>query len=571
MIVYLSSPLDDLRPERAAVKEVLGGEAIVKESYVASETDLVRSCREDAANCDLYIGVIGLRYGYRPPGESRSITHIEYEQAKERKIPRLIFLKREDSITIPQSDAASGSMDAVREFRKLVSSGGPDEPRPAIFGTVDDLKVAVLQGLSDFRSRRTGVRSLMTGGRVHQWEIRYDLSIACVPGSDDTLMKALGSFARVDQRISVFELSPSNDSYLQVLDEAARKSRFVLLVVTPRSLPRIGEASGVVAAALASVGERRAARFGVLAAGIGAGALAGTAAAAIGDVLESADAEWAPATGEATFDRVRRWCREHVSEGAAGGRIGLPYLTLALTQAEAEHLRDGADEIFARFGDAAPMRHSGFDRLSRSLASLGLKWPDAFYGVQREAWRPFGEKNPTIEEFVDKSVRKVNAAPDGSRERRLLGEFRLAPHRYRFDEYLNDAGGSRDNVQRVCDAGCLVLVDEFALLHPDLRPAIDALLASNNAAVVSLSACDPSPGPLRDLLGDVSYLRVGNLLSRFQQAEDVRCELALNSIERLQRWLRLVLPEVMTTLAQAQSSPELVGRVDELFAAGAPR
>ena len=164
----------------------------------------------------------------------------------------------------------------------------------------------------------------------------------------------------------------------------------------------------------------------------------------------------------------------------------------------------------------------------------------------------------------------MNAAPVGSRERRLLGEFRLVPHRYRFDEYLNDAAGSRDNLRRVCDAGCLVLVDEFALLHPDLRPAIDALLASNNAAVVSLSACDPLPIPLRDLLGDVSYLRVGNLLARFQQAEDVRCELALNCIERLQRWLRLVLPEVMATLAEAQGSPELVSRVDELLGPGAP-
>lgn len=571
MIVYLSSTLDDLRPERAAVKEVLAGEAVVKESYGASEQDLVGSLREEVALCDLYIGILALRYGFIPPRERQSVTHIEYDAAKAKGIPRFVFLKDPAAISFTQTDSAGHKpLDSIEQFRALVSSGDPEEPRPAVFKTPDELKVAVQKAVSDYRSRRSGTRSLMTGGRVHGWEIKYNFSIGGVPGSDDALIEAFRSCARADSRMRAFEVSPSIDSYLQALDDEARRSRFVLLLVTPRSLSRIADAPAGVSAAIALVRDRRAARLGVLAVGLGAGALAASPLAAIGDVIESTDDEWAGPGAEAAIGRLRRWCRERVPERQAGGQVGIPYLTLALSQAEAEQLRDAAGPIFAKFGEAATTRRSGFSRLSQGLANVGLKWPEAFYGVRREDWRPFGANNPTIEEFVDKSIRKVNAAPVGSRERRLLGEFRLVPHRYRFDEYLNDAAGSRDNLRRVCDAGCLVLVDEFALLHPDLRPAIDALLASNNAAVVSLSACDPLPIPLRDLLGDVSYLRVGNLLARFQQAEDVRCELALNCIERLQRWLRLVLPEVMATLAEAQGSPELVSRVDELLGPGAP-
>lgn len=64
--VYLSSTLADLRAEHQAVKEVLGDEYAVKQSYTASEKDLVASCLQDVASCDLYIGILGLRYGHVP-------------------------------------------------------------------------------------------------------------------------------------------------------------------------------------------------------------------------------------------------------------------------------------------------------------------------------------------------------------------------------------------------------------------------------------------------------------------------------------------------------------------------
>ena len=93
----------------------------------------------------------------KPPGETRSITQIEYDEATRRKVPRLIFLKDQREIRYDDTDAVKGlPMDRVERFRAQVSSGGPDDPRPAVFGSVNDLKLerqrtAIFAASSDWR------------------------------------------------------------------------------------------------------------------------------------------------------------------------------------------------------------------------------------------------------------------------------------------------------------------------------------------------------------------------------------------------------------------------------------
>jgi Domain of unknown function (DUF4062) len=67
--LYLSSTLKNLEDERRAIQQALADQRVVKHSYGASEGALVESCLEDVAACDLYIGILGLRYGYVPGGK----------------------------------------------------------------------------------------------------------------------------------------------------------------------------------------------------------------------------------------------------------------------------------------------------------------------------------------------------------------------------------------------------------------------------------------------------------------------------------------------------------------------
>ena len=99
--VYLSSTLEDLFDERRAVRDALADLCRVKDSYTASEDALVASCLDDVAACDLYIGILGLRYGYVPVRgfdnpERLSITELEYRHAGQPRVPRLVFVKAEE-------------------------------------------------------------------------------------------------------------------------------------------------------------------------------------------------------------------------------------------------------------------------------------------------------------------------------------------------------------------------------------------------------------------------------------------------------------------------------------------
>jgi hypothetical protein len=148
---YLSSTLDDLRPEREAVTEALAGAYAASESYHADERGLIESALDEVASSRIYVGIVGLRYGFIPPGGNQSITELEYERAFEAGVPRFVFIKKPDNIFVGQADADRTRIDA---FRARVSSGSPGDPRPAFFDGVGDLPIKVLKAIFDWRSRQ---------------------------------------------------------------------------------------------------------------------------------------------------------------------------------------------------------------------------------------------------------------------------------------------------------------------------------------------------------------------------------------------------------------------------------
>src|ERR1700741_3314245 len=83
--IYISSTFNDLRDHREAVTHALrqmGYDARCMEDYVATDQRTDARCREDVTSCDFFTGIIAQRYGWIPPGQDRSITEIEYLQAR---------------------------------------------------------------------------------------------------------------------------------------------------------------------------------------------------------------------------------------------------------------------------------------------------------------------------------------------------------------------------------------------------------------------------------------------------------------------------------------------------------
>jgi tetratricopeptide (TPR) repeat protein len=98
--IYVSSTYNDLVEHRQQVYDVLRKmcyDVMAMEDYVATDKRPLDKCLADVASCDLYIGIFAWRYGYIPPGQEQSITELEYRQAGQSNLERLIFLLDEDA------------------------------------------------------------------------------------------------------------------------------------------------------------------------------------------------------------------------------------------------------------------------------------------------------------------------------------------------------------------------------------------------------------------------------------------------------------------------------------------
>ena len=142
--VYVSSTIADLKRERRAVMEwlVAAGHQPVH-SYLPDSDTVRDSCLEDVDACDLYVLILGHRYGFQPPGdnpEGLSITQLEFRRAGQSGIPRIALL-RTSIPDVSLSDLADPQRLAlVSAFRAEVAR----EVRPAEFGDLHGL----IQGLS---------------------------------------------------------------------------------------------------------------------------------------------------------------------------------------------------------------------------------------------------------------------------------------------------------------------------------------------------------------------------------------------------------------------------------------
>ncbi len=96
--IYLSATYTDLKAYRDAVYRILRmlrHDVIAMEDYVATDAYPLHQCLADVAGCDVYVGLVGWRYGYVPDRDNparQSITELEYRKAGESSLPRLLFL-----------------------------------------------------------------------------------------------------------------------------------------------------------------------------------------------------------------------------------------------------------------------------------------------------------------------------------------------------------------------------------------------------------------------------------------------------------------------------------------------
>jgi hypothetical protein len=164
--IYLSSTILDLKPERRAVLELLRAMRHQSVDSYLPDSDTVRdSCLDDVDSCDVYVLILGHRYGFQPEAENPgrlSITHLEFLRAGESGIPRVALL-RSSIPDIRLSDLEDSQRSPlVLNFRADVQK----EVRAAEF---NDLR-GLIQGLSAGLENELGkLRSSSGHQRADAW------------------------------------------------------------------------------------------------------------------------------------------------------------------------------------------------------------------------------------------------------------------------------------------------------------------------------------------------------------------------------------------------------------------
>jgi hypothetical protein len=167
--VYVSSTITDLRAERQAVMDwLVAAQHLVVHSY-RPDSDTVRdSCLGDVDTCDLYVLIVGHRYGFQPPEdnpEELSITRLEFRRAGQAGMPRIALL-RTSIPNIALSDMADPPRLAlVQAFRDEVAAAVRAAEFADLRGLVAGLSTGVAFALEKIQAEAARPSAAAAGAR----------------------------------------------------------------------------------------------------------------------------------------------------------------------------------------------------------------------------------------------------------------------------------------------------------------------------------------------------------------------------------------------------------------------
>ncbi|MGH4026482.1 MAG: NB-ARC domain-containing protein [Pseudonocardiaceae bacterium] len=135
----------------AAVRRA-GGVAVDMADFGARNQRSPHVCRTEVLGCEVYLGVIGFRYGTPVPGRDDGVSYVEFEFdiAGEAGMPRLVFLLDEVTTTIPVA-LVDVDRSRIHQFRRRLR----DERVTVVVTNPDDLAARVGESLATLtRDRR---------------------------------------------------------------------------------------------------------------------------------------------------------------------------------------------------------------------------------------------------------------------------------------------------------------------------------------------------------------------------------------------------------------------------------
>lgn len=147
---FLSSTSRDLRTYREAVLETFrkldDWKCICMEDFGARDAPPLASCLTKVAECDLFVALVGDRFGSHPPAphHGKSFTQHEYEEAMRLGKPRLVFMLDEGTVAVTQGSESKREERRQQRFRNKVLFDRVAQP---FSSTPDKLAARLLESL----------------------------------------------------------------------------------------------------------------------------------------------------------------------------------------------------------------------------------------------------------------------------------------------------------------------------------------------------------------------------------------------------------------------------------------
>ncbi len=145
--IFVSSTYEDMIPFRKAVSDAISSleqSPIGMEHFVSSSEKSLDVCLSDVRRCNLYVLLVGMRYGSVDEETGKSFTELEYEEALRNNIPVLPFVIDENECPIlPKYVDDGDKAEKLKVFKKRLNNSH----LVSRFKSADDLKQLVIRSV----------------------------------------------------------------------------------------------------------------------------------------------------------------------------------------------------------------------------------------------------------------------------------------------------------------------------------------------------------------------------------------------------------------------------------------
>lgn len=155
--VFVSSTFEDLKPERqAAVEAILEAGHIPAgmELFTAGDESQLDTIKTWIGNSDVFVLLLGGRYGSIEPKSQKSYVQLEYEYALELAKPAFAVVVTEEALDTKTKALGRGAIEQtngqlLQQFRSAVLS-----KTSRFFADTKDIKIAIHQKLAELAQRK---------------------------------------------------------------------------------------------------------------------------------------------------------------------------------------------------------------------------------------------------------------------------------------------------------------------------------------------------------------------------------------------------------------------------------